>query len=129
MSVIESEIEPLEEVLWTMHRETSVRRVWVRNVRRSMALFRVAPPSSELISGEWYVETDIFRERKVAFVQCDEPGFRTGPAVHVHHAERHAGNIERSDVKDLHALDESLVERAAQKPMGVKFLLEADEVH
>ena len=78
---------------------------------------------------EGNVKADILRETKVALMQRDKPRLRAGPALHIHHAERHAGNIEGSDVKDLHASDESLVECASKEPMRVEFLLEADEVH
>lgn len=81
------------------------------------------------MSGERNAKADIFREGIVALMQRDKPGLKAGSALHLHHAEGHAGYIEGSDVKDLHASDESLVECAPKKPMRIEFLLEADEVH
>ena len=62
-------------------------------------------------------------------MQRDKPSLRAGPALHIHHAERHAGNIQGSDVKDLHGSDESLVECTPKDPMGIESLFEKDEVH
>jgi len=78
---------------------------------------------------EGNIETDIFWKRKIASVQRDELGVMPGTPLHIHHAEWHAGNIEGSDVEDLHASDKPFVKGAPQKAVSIELFLEADEVH
>ena len=75
------------------------------------------------------MKANVFRESKIALVQCHESCISSESSLHVHHAVRHAGNIEGGDVEDLHALDESFVESAPEETMGIELLFEPDQIH
>ena len=62
-------------------------------------------------------------------MERNEPGISTETALHVHHIVRHAGNVQGSDVENLHGSDESLVECAPENPVRIEFLFELDQVH
>ena len=81
------------------------------------------------MTGERNLETDILGKSQDVCVKRYQTGCVPKCPVHLHHAEWNTGDIDGSDVEDLHRLQKTLVEGTAKDTACVELFLEPYQVH
>jgi hypothetical protein len=94
-----------------------------------MSCFVSPPGVGPRVTGEGDLEADILRKGQFIAVKGNQAGAMPKCSVHLHHAEWNTGDIDGSDVKDLHRLQKTLVEGAAKDAACIELFFEPYQVH